>query len=87
MVKGLCRGKMCDFWAQVRIRKADPDRLLEEMCDNILVCRDNGKDIEDAIQGFWKLVGLRNLGLLCIEEPDLCTKIRMLEEQVRDLVS
>ena len=78
---------MCDFWARVRIRKADPDRLLEEMRDNISASHDNGKDIEDAIQGFWRLYGLRNLGRLCIEEPDLCTKIRNLEEQVRKLVS
>ena len=78
---------MCDFWARVRIRKADPDRLLEEMRKEVSVCRDNGTDIEDAIQGFWSMFGLRNLSRLCMEEPDLCTKIRMLEEQVRNLVS
>lgn len=78
---------MCGFWARVRVRKADPDILLEEMRDRIAVSRDNGQDIEDAIQGFWKLFGLRDLGRLCMEEPDLCTKIRMLEEQVRNLVS
>jgi len=87
LVKGPCRGTVCDFWARVRIRKTDPDRLLEEMRDRIAVSLDNGQNIEDAIQGFWKLSGLRDLRSLCIEEPDLCTKIRTLEEQVRNLVS
>jgi hypothetical protein len=71
----------------VRIKKADKDGLLEEMRETISVCRDNGQNIEDAIRNFWKSQGLGDLGSLCIEDPDLCTKIRILEEQVRSLVS
>lgn len=78
---------MCDFWARVRLRKADPDELLEEMRDGIAVSREEEQDLETAIQSFWRLFGLRNLRSLCIEEPNLCEKIRMLEEQVRSLVS
>ncbi|MFX1415582.1 MAG: hypothetical protein ACFFC0_02170 [Promethearchaeota archaeon] len=87
MVKGPCRGNACDFWARVRLRKTEPDRLLEEMCERIAASRDDGQDIEIAIQDFWKRFGLRNLGTLCIEEPDLCTKIRLLEEEVRSTIS
>ncbi len=87
LVKGPCRGKLCDFWARVQIKKVDTEGLLEEMRETISVYRDSGQNIEDAIQDFWKLLGLRNLESLCIEDPDLCTKIRILEEQVRSQVS
>ncbi|UCH05106.1 MAG: hypothetical protein JSW05_02800 [Candidatus Thorarchaeota archaeon] len=87
MVKGPCRGRFCDFWARVRLRKIDHDRLLEEMRVRISASRDDGQDIEIAIQDFWKQFGLRDLGTICSEEPDLRAKIRLIEEEARDMVS
>ena len=84
MVHGPCRGKMCDFWARIRIRKRTVDSLAIEMKESITECSENGAiSFEAAIQEFWKEIGVTNMNRLCKEEPDLCIKIEQVEAQVR----
>ena len=76
MVKGTCRGKGCDFWARVKIRKLSLDELVLGIRESIVEC--NGKNsmsLEDAIREYWSQIGVRNMDKLCVEEPDLCTKM------------
>ena len=76
MVKGPCRGKACDFWARVKIRKLPLEDLVTGIKDTIDEC--NGKNsmsVDDAIREYWNQIGVRNMDRLCLEEPDLCTKM------------
>jgi hypothetical protein len=51
LVKGPCRGKMCDFWARVRLRKAHIDELVQELRKSIFSCEEHiGSDLEDLSQ-------------------------------------
>lgn len=75
---------MCDFWARVRIRKRTVETLATEMKESISECSENGAiNLEEAIQEFWKEIGVTNMNRLCKEEPDLCVKIERVEAQVR----
>ena len=84
LVKGPCRGKQCDFWARVKIRKRPVDELVREIYDSIIKC-ENGSalNIEIALGQFWTQIGIRDMENLCSEDPDLCAKIREVENQVR----
>ena len=84
LVKGPCRGKQCDFWARVKIRKRPVDELVREIYDSIIEC-ENGSalNIEIALDQFWTQIGIRDMENLCSEDPDLCAKIREVENQVR----
>ncbi|MHA1862796.1 MAG: hypothetical protein ACTSWA_03425, partial [Candidatus Thorarchaeota archaeon] len=76
MVKGACRGKGCDFWARVKIRKLSLDELVKGIRESIVECKaNNSMPIENAIQEYWSQIGVRNMDKLCVEEPDLCTKM------------
>lgn len=76
MVKGACRGKGCDFWARVKIRKLSLDELVTGIRESIVDCKTkNSMPIEDAIREYWSQIGVRNMDKLCAEEPDLCTKM------------
>lgn len=76
MVKGACRGKGCDFWARVKIRKLSLDELITGIRESIVECNiKNSMSLEDAIQEYWSQIGVRNMDKLCVEEPDLCTKM------------
>ncbi len=76
MVKGACRGKGCDFWARVKIRKLSLDDLVKGIRESIVECKaKNSMPIENAIQEYWSQIGVRNMDKLCMEEPDLCTKM------------
>ncbi len=60
------------------------ETLATEMMDSISECSKNGAlSIEEAIQEFWKDIGVTNMNRLCKEEPDLCIKIEQVEAQVR----
>lgn len=76
MVKGVCRGKGCDFWARIKIRKLSLDELVTGIRESIMECKtNNSMSIEDAIHEYWSQIGVRNMDKLCTEEPDLCTKM------------
>lgn len=76
LVKGACKGKGCDFWARVKIRKLSLDELVIGIRESIVECTSkNSMSIEDAIHEYWFQIGVRNLDRLCVEEPDLCTKM------------
>ena len=76
MVKGPCRGKSCDFWARIKIRKLSLDELVKNLQDSIVECENNGgKSKDEAIREYWAQIGIKNMDKVCEEEPDLCTKM------------
>ena len=83
MVKGKCRGINCDFWARIRIRKKPDNELISHIINHIDRC-ESGKyqDIESALGAYWRDMGIRNMTLLCQEEPELHDKIRRIEQVV-----
>ena len=83
MVKGKCRGINCDFWARIRIRKKSDIELISHIIDHINKCeRGTYQDIESALAAYWRETGIRNMLLLCQEEPELCDKIQRIEHLV-----
>jgi hypothetical protein len=82
MVKGPCRGKSCDFWARVKIRKLSMDELVTDIRDCVEECKNNNSmKLDDALRKYWFHIGIQNLDRLCNEEPDLCAK--MIDAEVR----
>ena len=77
MVKGPCRGKSCDFWARIKIRKLSLDQLVSNIKESLVECNSNngGVSIDEAIREYWAHLGIRNMDRVCEEEPDLCTKM------------
>ena len=84
MVKGPCRGKQCDFWARIKIRKRAVEELVREVYDSIIECEDSSVfDIRIALDQFWYKIGVRDRERLCYEEPDLCAKIKEVENRIK----
>jgi len=80
MVKGPCRGKNCDFWSRVKIRKASIEELTSGIRDVVIRChKDESMTLEDALHEYWYQIGVRDLKKLCEEEPDLCAKMTAAE--------
>ena len=80
MVKGPCRGKSCDFWARVKIRKTSVEEILAGIKDAITNCQiENSLQLTEAIQKYWIQLGVRNLERLHEEEPDLWSKMMQIE--------
>ncbi len=76
MVKGPCRGKKCDFWARVRIRKTSIEELAAGIKDCIIEFQgEDPREQADALNEYWSLIGVQDLKKLCDEEPDLCAKM------------
>lgn len=76
MVKGPCRGKSCDFWARIRIRKTTVEDLASGIKGCIIECKTtNSMPLNQALREYWFQLGIRNLDRLCEEEPDLCAKM------------
>lgn len=81
MVKGPCRGKSCDFWARIKIRKKTIEELASEIRQSIIECKTSTSiPLEKALQEYWSQLGIQNFERLCDEEPDLCKK--MVEAEV-----
>ena len=81
MVKGACRGKSCDYWARVKIRKMPLEDLISGIRDSIVECNSkNSTSKGEAIREYWYQIGVRNMDRLCMEEPDLC--IKMMDAEV-----
>ena len=83
MVKGLCRGNACDFWARVKIRKLSLDELVLNIREYIVEYTGNPMSKDQAIQQYWKQIGIKNMDRVCEEEPDLCTKMMDAEVLVK----
>ncbi|MFX1559188.1 MAG: hypothetical protein ACFFBL_01245 [Promethearchaeota archaeon] len=86
MVKGPCRGKMCDFWARVRLRKLHIDELVHELRLSISNCDDSGFTLDDAFSQYWTDFGIKDLRRFCMEDPDLCSKMKQVEDRIRKLL-
>ncbi len=84
MVKGSCRGKMCDFWAGVRIGKLHIDELVKELQNSISNCEEEiTSDLDDAFSQYWTDFGIKDLRRFYEEQPDLCFKMKKAEELTR----
>jgi hypothetical protein len=84
MVKGPCRGKGCDFWGRVKVRKASVEELAADIRQVIVKCESqNPKTLEDALREYWHVLGIRNMERLCEEEPELCAKMTEAELQAQ----
>ena len=87
MVKGPCRGKMCDFWARVKLKKLSIDEIVQQLQDFIIKCEEEvGPDLDNAFTQYWSNFGIKDLKLFCDEEPVLCSKLKDAEEQLRILM-
>jgi len=85
MVKGPCRGKSCDFWARVRIRKLSMNELIIDIRTYIEEWKNTkSMKIDDAFREYWCQIGIQDLDRLCHEEPDLCAKMK--DAEARALV-
>jgi hypothetical protein len=79
---------MCDFWARVKLRKKTTNEVAQDMYLSIRECDNPGRtQLDDAIIEYWAAFGVKNIGRLCQEAPELCSKIRQVEDQVRILMS
>ncbi len=84
MVQGPCRGKMCDFWARVKLKKTSVGELAQEVILSVRECDNPGhSNLEDALIEFWEAFGVKNIKRLCEEEPDLCSKMKLVDAQVK----
>lgn len=87
MVKGFCRGKSCDFWARIKIRKLTLDELVMGIKESLVECNsENSFSIDEAIQLYWTKIGIKNMDRVCEEEPDLCTKMMDAEVMAEKLI-
>jgi hypothetical protein len=83
LMHGPCRGRLCDFWARVRIRKNSIEDLTQDALQHIRECDEGKGDIaRNALGEYWEAFGIKNRERLCKEEPDLCEKIILVEQQV-----
>ena len=88
MVKGPCRGSKCDFWARIKIKKLTIRQVADHMVKTISECEGgSGIDLGEAIKQYWIEIGVTDMQVLCDEEPDLCSKMKLVEKQVRMLLS
>ncbi len=88
MVKGPCRGRMCDFWARVRIRKTPVDELVKGLLSTVGQTDEvAGASLEDAVTRYWQSLGLKDMVRLQEEDPGLGAKISEVEQRVRQVLS
>ncbi len=84
LVKGLCRGKKCDYWGRVRIRKSSVEELAAGIKAVVMKCQENDSmALEDALLEYWYAIGVRDMKVLCEEDPDLCAKMTKAEIQAQ----
>jgi hypothetical protein len=84
MVKGPCRGSFCDFWGRVKIRKSSVEDLAAGIKSVVVRCQgDDSVTLEDALNEYWRVIGIRDMKRLCEEEPDLCAKMTQAEVQAQ----
>jgi len=85
MVKGPCRGKMCDFWARVKIRKSTAEELVMGIRESIVECHNESSlSFDEAAREYWDRFGVRNMQRLREEEPDLYEKMKQAETIARN---
>jgi predicted RNase H-like nuclease len=83
LVKGPCRGKSCDFWARIKIRRFSVEELVRQVYDDIIECETGTAfHLKIALQQFWLQLGIRDMDRLCYEDPELYNKIWEVEHQI-----
>ncbi len=84
MVKGPCRGALCDFWARAKLKKASVEDLVSKARESFVICRkDNGGvTLDKALDLFWKDFGVKSMERLAQEEPLLYQKITKVQEEI-----
>ena len=66
MVKGPCRGNMCDFWVRVRIGKLHVNELAHELQNSISNCEAGiTSNLDDAFSQYWTDFGITDLTRFC----------------------
>ena len=84
MVKGPCRGKMCDFWARVRLGKLQIGELVQELRNSISNCEETmDSTLDEALMQYWTDFGIKDLRRFSEENPDLYSKMKQAEELIR----
>lgn len=64
------------------------DDVTQDMYLTIQECDNPGHtNLEDAIIEYWTSFGVKSVARLCEEEPDLCSKMKNANAQVRILFS
>lgn len=82
MIKGPCRGKSCDFWARIKIRKLSMNELVNDIRECVAKCNNTkSANLDQVLREFWLQIGIVNFDRLCSEEPDLCAK--MIDAEIR----
>lgn len=80
MVKGPCRGRMCDFWARVKIKKSTLEELVTGIEDSIInLQKENSLSFNEAVRVYWSQLGVRDINRLGMEEPELLEKMKRAE--------
>ncbi|MFW9965613.1 MAG: hypothetical protein ACFFEA_00530 [Candidatus Thorarchaeota archaeon] len=88
MVHGPCRGKMCDFWARVKLRKTTLEELARDILISISECNNPGHtNLDDALDDYWTDFGVKDIWRFCEEEPSLCSKMKLVNAQVKMLMN
>lgn len=84
MVRGPCKGALCDFWARAKLKKTSVQELVIQAQESIHECgKDNGGvSLDEALALFWKDFGVKSVETLSREEPALYQKIKQVEEEV-----
>ena len=76
---------MCDFWARVKIRKQSVEELVEHARDAIIPCKTSDLEtVREALDEYWKNIGVMDIDRLRDEEPDLFDKMRDVEKVIMD---
>ncbi len=84
LTHGPCRGKMCDFWARVRLNKMSIDEIqaaVESWLE--MHSKDHCEDLDAMFEQCWSALGLRDLNRLQREDATLFSKIVCVEDRVR----
>ena len=85
IVKGPCRGRKCDYWERVRLRKTPIHELADTMTQFLERRREEPDCTFDELTlQFWREFGIKDLDLLCREDYELCRKMKRVEEMCRE---
>jgi hypothetical protein len=83
MVGGPCRGKNCDFWARIKIKKKSVDEMTGEILARLQEQKEETpKAFKQAIQEYWECLGVKNRTILRKEKPEIFAKMMEVERQV-----
>ncbi|MGV9102986.1 MAG: hypothetical protein ACOC3C_02580 [Candidatus Thorarchaeota archaeon] len=83
MIGGPCRGKNCDFWAQIKIKKKPVEEMVEDILTRVETQNEESLPTpKQAIQEYWDCLGVKNLNRLRKEKPEIFAKMKEVEQLV-----